>query len=162
MMNDVIDTIVPDFSQEKDVKTFKYDSQMYVDGQSCANGNIRSADVLYSCGRESHIESVTEIDVCNYVLKVSTPIACSKELEKQAYDHVAKLGVFGSDNSKLLGGISDNSLAKAWQATDNGESESFPAEVEVSEDIRTEGGNIQQTTVSSSPDVFGNEELIEL
>lgn len=160
MVNDVIDIISPEISTGVSTKKpFNYDSQMYTDGQVCANGIIRSADVVYKCGRDTMIESVIEIDVCNYRLQVSTPLGCTKEMEQRAYDRVNNLSLFGAKYDQLLGGGNDELLAKAWQAGEN--YTTIPEPVIVSDDSEHEP-SLTELHVESIPDIFGNEEVIEL
>ena len=101
---------------------------------------------------------MTEIDVCNYLFEVSTPIACSHEMAEAAYNHLTNLEVFG------MGKKNDDVLAKAWQATASFISETVE-DTDALSDMNTKSEveeSLFQPTLTSSPDIFGNEEVIEL
>ncbi|KAG9293221.1 hypothetical protein G9A89_010592 [Geosiphon pyriformis] len=53
-----------------------YLSQIYENGQRCWNGPERSLKVIFECGLENKITSVTEPEKCEYMMKMNTPAVC--------------------------------------------------------------------------------------
>ena len=51
----------------------------FTGGQSCWQGPARSARVTMTCGAQNRIFSADEPEVCNHVLEMESPAACSKE-----------------------------------------------------------------------------------
>ena len=116
-ISEAVDTFVRLFmsSKEEEVesKSIDYTSHAYTDGDPCVNGIIRSADVHFKChSGESTIEDVTEVDVCNYIVEVSTPLACTPELERAALAQATSLGVFEAE-SKFA--EERETIAKLWR-----------------------------------------------
>ncbi len=48
----------------------------YSNGDLCINNAPRQASVSVLCATSSRILNVTEVELCNYVIFVSSPFAC--------------------------------------------------------------------------------------
>ena len=65
----------------QDVTT--YTGMMYSGGQQCWNGPARSTKVIFRCGLENKLLSVTEPNKCEYEMVFETPASCSEQLSGQ-------------------------------------------------------------------------------
>ena len=79
-----------------------YSHQVYSGGTSCPvrDGFHRKSIVTLECGYHSEITQVRELEVCVYEVYVSTPLACSKEIESLSMQKLEDLGVFGFATGK--------------------------------------------------------------
>ena len=69
---------------------------------AAASNTRRRVQVDLRCGVSTEIDGVrpSENDVCVTVVSVSTPLACTPEVEKESLDALDRLGVFGFTKSK--------------------------------------------------------------
>ena len=66
-----------------DQETNSYTGMMYSGGQQCWNGPARSTKVIFRCGLENKLLSVTEPNKCEYEMVFETPASCSEQLSAQ-------------------------------------------------------------------------------
>lgn len=88
---------------EKKQHPVDYTRQFYNGGDSCgSNAKARSALVTFQCGGPSSILSVDEVEICEYLLVVETPLACTSDMEAKLLASLDELGVFGFTNKKTI------------------------------------------------------------
>ncbi len=56
---------------------------MYEHGERCWNGPERSAKVDLECGAENEVIKVTEPSKCAYLIKMKSPVVCTKPAAKK-------------------------------------------------------------------------------
>ncbi|KAK6460325.1 glucosidase II beta subunit-like-domain-containing protein [Scheffersomyces coipomensis] len=74
---------------------FKDNQLFYKGGAKCWNGPHRSATIDLTCGSANHILSVSEPQVCKYLIELVTPLACKVLSDEEI------LSNFKIDRSKL-------------------------------------------------------------
>jgi hypothetical protein len=82
---------VMDFLGFGPAPSINYASQVYVGGSSCSSVP-RSAQINFDCSDTFSLDSVEEPLPCQYLFTVSTPLACSTELEAAALERIGALG----------------------------------------------------------------------
>ena len=106
------------------IPTIQTEAEDNVDrSNNSGDKSYRQVQVDLNCGVTSKIDRIhsSEHDVCTTILTVSTPLACTPEVEQDSLDFLDKLGVFGftkrksavQAQEKTVGAVEDKLRASA-------------------------------------------------